>query len=388
MKFWRRQWAVVVVIVVGLMTGCKKPPAPEAEVRVTQVNVVPVVPRKMVDRLMIHATVEPWSTVRLSAEVPGRLVLAAKREGDSVAEGEKLFGIDRATYEARFQEAQARAKYQELYADRSKRLYDKSSISKDEYDKSVADLQAAQAALASAKVELDRTDVLSPLTGVYDVESAKVGEYLSGGAPLGTLVDVSRVKVIAAVPEKDISFVKVGDEMNITFDSIDKPGDPPRKGKVIFIKEVGDADTLTFPVHLEVDNADRRIRPPMIAKVELIRRTVSDAIAVPLFAVIPDVVGWHVFVEKDGKALLRKVQLSFAEGGLWHVTGELQAGDRLIVNGQRNLADGDRVDVQPMPEGLRPMLKTMNVAPSVIEATTTPGGSTAAGTKAEAGGRP
>jgi len=122
----------------------------------------------------------------------------------------------------------------------------------------------------------------------------------------------------------------------------------------------------------------------MIAKVELIRRTEPDAIAVPLFAVIPDVVGWHVFVEQGGKAVLRKVQLSFAEGGLWRVTGELQPGDRLIVNGQRNLADGDAVEVQPMPEGLQETFEGLAGGFTVIPS----GAPTAAATSVETGGQP
>lgn len=341
------RWGLVAaVLAAGLLAGCQKTAVPEAEVRKTKVYVVPVEPTQLVDRLMIQATIEPWATVRLSAEVPGRLGFVAKREGDAAAKGERLFGIDQATYQARLQEAQARADYQVVYAQRCEKLFESRSMSKDEFDKAVADRQAALAALDSAKVELAKTDVLSPLDGVFDHKSSEVGEFMNTGSPLGTLVDVSRIKVIAAVPEKDVSRVKLGDVMNVSFDAL---GGQKRQGKVIFIKEVGDPATLTFPVHLEIDNADRRIRPPMIARVELVRQTLSDAVAVPLFAVIPDVVGYHVFVEQNGLARRRDVTLDFPDGDRWHVTGDLKAGDRLIVRGQRDLTDGDAVDVQPMP---------------------------------------
>jgi membrane fusion protein, multidrug efflux system len=335
---------IAAALIVSLVhaAGCEEDVAESEKKSKPVVAVETVEPRPMIDALTVRATIEPWQTVDLSAEMPGRLVACAKDEGDVVARGKPLFGIDKTSYQARLMQAKATERYQVANCERCRKLFDKKAISEDTYDRSRADRDVAVAAVASAQAELDKTAVVSPIDGVLDVKAAEVGEYLSPGDPLGTIVDTSRVKVIVPVPEKDIVHVRAGDTMTLTVDAL---GPESRTGKVIFIKQVGDPDTLTFPVHLEVANPGGRIRPMMIARVSLVRDDLPAAITAPLFAVIRRADGYHVFVEVEGVARRRDVTLGFPEGDRWLVLSGLEVGDRLIVRGHRNLIDGDEVGV-------------------------------------------
>jgi len=337
----RRRLAAMLVLGVLASMGCKNSP-PEVPRKAVPVQVEPVTPGPMADRLMIRAATVPWRSVRLSAEVPGQLVFIAKEEGDPVRKGERLFGIDKATYRAQLDQAKALAAYQVVSFARSEKLLAQRALSEDQLDKVRADRDAALARVETAEAELAKADVFSPIDGILDHKAVEVGEFMAPGSVLGDLVDTSRIKVVVPVPEKDIVYVRPGMTMTVIIDAL---GSAETQGDVIFIKQVADPDTLTFPVHLAVANPDGRIRPGMIARAVLVRRQLPEAIGVPLFAIIRRTDGYHVFVEVDGVARRRDVTLGFPDGGRWQVTSGLRAGDRLIVRGQRDLIDGDPVTV-------------------------------------------
>jgi len=334
----------------GVAAGCAKPPQ-EVPKKVVPVEVAPVTPGPMADRLMIRAATEPWRSVRLSAEVAGQLVFIAKEEGESVRKGERLFGIDKATYRAQLNQVKAVAAYQVVNFTRSEKLVADNALSEDQLDKARADRDAALAAVEAAEAGLAKTDVFSPIDGVLDDKAVEVGEFMAPGSVLGDLVDTSRIKVIVPVPEKDVVHVRLGMTMTVVIDTL---GFAEATGDVIFVKQVADPDTLTFPVHLAVANPEGRIRPGMIARAMLVRQQLDEAIGVPLFTIIRREDGYHVFVEQEGVARRRDVTLGFHDGGKWQVAGGLSAGDRLIVRGQRDLVDGDRVTVVPSAAGDRP----------------------------------
>jgi len=336
------RWLAVGSVLAALLAGCKPPDEAVVEQKPTNVEVQVGLPRPMVDRLVIRGIIEPWVSVRLSAETAGRLVYIGKAEGDAVTCGERLFGLDKAVLQANLAAAEARAEYAVVAHQRAKTMFADQAVSKDELDRTKAEMDAAVAAVELAKAQLANADVLSPIDGFFDAKLAEIGQYMTPGTPLGDVVDTRRVKIIVQVPEKDVSFVRVGQTIPLVVEAL---GDEPRLGKVIFIKQVADPQTLTFPVHLELANDDGRIRPGMIAKVQLVRREIPGAVAVNIFSVVRHDGGYRVFVEADGVARARDVTLGVFDGVFVQVLSGLQVGDRLIVKGQRELVDGAKVAV-------------------------------------------
>ncbi|NIA21242.1 MAG: efflux RND transporter periplasmic adaptor subunit [Anaerolineaceae bacterium] len=334
-----------------LLEWLKKPKEHVAQ-KLTNVAVQVVGARPMVDQLTIRGMTEPWTSVSLSAETSGKLVFVARDEGDRVVKGERLFGIDTAILKADLESAEARARYAAMTYQRTKKMFADEAISKDELDRTKAEMDAARATVELCRACLDDADVFSPIAGVLDSRVAEVGEFLNPGQPLGEVVDVSRIKVVMPVPEKDVRFIHVGDEVEMVIEAL---ADGARRGKVIFVKEVADPVTLTFPVQVEVANAEGRIRPGMIAKVNLVRRRFEKAIAVNIFYVLRHEKGYRVFVEQDGLACAREVVIGIFDGQMVQIVSGLTEGDRLIVKGQRELIDGVKVKVveQIGPDGRR-----------------------------------
>ena len=332
-----------------LLEWLKKPKEHVAQ-KLTNVAVQVVGTQPITDHLTIRGMIEPWTSVSLSAETSGKLVFVAKEEGGRVSKGEQLFGIDNAILKANLASAEARARYAVTTHERTKKMFADEAISKDELDRAKADMDAAGAAVELCKAQLVDADVFSPISGVLDCKEADVGEFLNSGDPLGEVVDTSRVKVVMPVPEKDVKFIHVGDQVDMIIEAL---ADGIRRGKVIFVKQVADPVTLTFPVHVEVDNADGRIRPGMIAKVDLVRRRFEEAVAVNIFCVRRHEKGYRVFVEQDGAARARDVVPGIFDGQMVQIVSGLAEGDRLIVKGQRELIDGVKVKVVELlgPDG-------------------------------------
>jgi len=324
-----------------IMGWFKKPKVPVVQ-KLTNVAVQIVGTQPITDHLTIRGMIEPWTSVSLSAETSGKLVFVAKDEGGRVSKGERLFGIDTAILEADLASAEARARYAATTHERTKKMFADEAISKNELDRAKADMDAAGAAVELCTARLADADVFSPIDGVLDCKEADVGEFLSPGDPLGEVVDTSRVKVVMPVPEKDVRFIHVGDQVEMVIEAM---ADGVRRGKVIFVKQVADPVTLTFPVHVEVANADGRIRPGMIAKVDLVRRRFEEAVAVNIFCVRRHEKGYRVFVEQDGAARVRNVVTGVFDGQMVQIVSGLAEGDRLIVRGQRELIDGVKVKV-------------------------------------------
>ena len=111
------------------------------------------------------------------------------------------------------------------------------------------------------------------------------------------------------------------------------------------IAPAADLITHTFDAEIAIDNPDGCLKPGMIARASLVRKQYPDAIAVPIFstALIND--KRYAFVEQDGKAELRQIEVGVIQGSSIHVTSGLQAGDRVIIVGQRDARPGEPVNV-------------------------------------------
>ena len=106
-----------------------------------------------------------------------------------------------------------------------------------------------------------------------------------------------------------------------------------------------DQATSTYRMEVELPNADGRLKPGMLAKLRILRRLVDGAVTAPLFAVMRSNGGTHAFVYDNGTARRREVTAGILDGDRQQIVSGLAAGDLLIVKGQRELEDGQKVSL-------------------------------------------
>jgi len=334
------------------LSACGSDPEPaaqpeaEAATRAVPVEVEIVASRDLQERFTLPGSLEAWEDLTLAAEIAGPVDWVGPREGERLKAGAAILTIDSVSQQANLERARVDAEVKRANMERLERLVAEELVSRQEYDNSVTAYEAARQNLELARIALAKSTVRTPIDGVLDARGVERGEYVKAGDPVAVVVQVERLKVLIDVPEKDVRYLKIGEQVEVLQSQIDTGETVQRSGKLVHIAYKADPVTRTYLAKVEVDNRDRQLRPGMIVRIEALRRTIKGAVAVPLYAVV-DLEGRKVvFVESQGKALLRPVEISGVIDGEVVIRKGLQAGERLIVKGQQLLADDMPVTVK------------------------------------------
>jgi len=202
--------------------------------------------------------------------------------------------------------------------------------------------QSAAAALEEARLWLRRSEILSPIDGAVSASLHEQGEIVEANKPLFTLVATGRVKAVFALPERDVSLFAKGAAAEVTVASLSAG---PLRGTVTLLGVAADPATSTYRLEVELPNADGRLKAGMLARLRILRRAVDGAVTAPLFALMHGNGGLHAFVYDNGVARRREVTAGIVDGDRQQILAGLAPGDLLIVKGQRDLEDGQKVSL-------------------------------------------
>jgi RND family efflux transporter MFP subunit len=315
----------------------------------------------------------------VASKATGRLEWLGVMEGSRVRKDEVIARLENRDVTAQRDQAaanvkvaaagleQARAELREAEANlkRSQDLAERKYISESaldtavaRFDKARAGVQAGEASLAvaqanlkAAEVALDQTLIRAPFDGVVLTKSANVGDNVTPfsqaadtkGAVV-TMADMDTLEVEADVAESSLGRIRVGQPCEIQLDAVPDHRFP---GVVQRIVPTVDRAKATVLVKIRFLERDGRVLPDMSAKVAFLERAVEAAdrqpvTVVPKQAVVARDGGKAVFLVKDGRAVLTRVDGARAIGDLVQVTG-MAVGDRVVVTPPDRLDDGDRV---------------------------------------------
>ena len=354
--------AAAAVGMLAMMPSQKKEPPP-AEVPPVNVSVQEVRASELTETFELPAVVEPNCVVKVAAEVAGQIASYGRRtkpasrqgktfeqgqfidEGQPIAKGDVLVELDKAILQAERDRAQAESKYSQNEYDRVVDLRKSGAATPRELDEAATKLDVARATLRMAQERLDRATITAPISGILNRLPGEVGEYVQPGQVVAEIVDVNTVKVVVDVPEREVGYLRLGQEETVPLDS---GGEEKAIGRISYISELADPQTRATRVEIAVDNARHVLRSGQIVKVRLARRVLPNAIAILLETVLPGDNGRReVYVVKDGLAEVRKVKLGYFFEQKVVVTQGLVPGDQLIVKGHRYVSNGQRVNIEP-----------------------------------------
>lgn len=346
--------------------GAEAAPVAKGGSNAIAVEVEAVATGEYVRSLTLPGRFAPWKTVRVGVEIPGRVVELGAEEGEEIEADRVLVRLDSTLARASVGQAAAQVaaadvgvKGARIQLDRTEKLAESKIAdqarldgAKIGYEQAKAQRAVAAAAQKAAAAQLDRHTVRAPMAGRVLARRIEKGELASPGMPLFEIVSLQKMKLVVDVPEARITSLEQGRDVMVTV-----PADDNRalKGKVSRIPAVADSASRTFPVEIEVDNEAGRLRGGMMARARIEVEREEQAVLVRAEAIVDeagpraDAVVSVAYVAKDGKAERRVVQtgeLVPGDGGpRIRVLSGLQAGDKLIVVGQRRVVDGDTVRV-------------------------------------------
>ncbi|HEX2165194.1 MAG TPA: efflux RND transporter periplasmic adaptor subunit, partial [Thermoanaerobaculia bacterium] len=314
--------------------------APADEPRTATVRTVMPRLETVVDRAELPADLLPARRAVLAAEVPGVVEAMRVELGERLAAGALVAAIDTRALEQALAEAEAYHRQATAQHQRATALYEKRSITQQQLLDAVTARDVADARLASARLQLSKSRVRAPWAGEVAAERVEVGDYVTPGQPVAELVDASTILVRAPAPAADVPYLEIGAPVEITVDAF--PGEV-FTGRLVRLGAELDPRARSLAVEAELANPGGRLKPGMAGRLVVPRRTLADAVLVPLEALVDLGEERAVFVVRDGVARRRIVELGPVVGERVVIAAGVAAGEPVIVDGEQAVADGQPV---------------------------------------------
>ncbi|MGH7341696.1 MAG: efflux RND transporter periplasmic adaptor subunit, partial [Candidatus Rokuibacteriota bacterium] len=320
-------------------------------------------------QLVVVGSLIGEATVAVVPRAAGRLEAIDVRLGDPVRRGQRIAKIE--DYELQEQVKQqeaalevARATIRQREADlqlavtnaeRSRNLYARQLLPKQTLDDTEARYQAAEAQLDLARaqntqstarleelrINLANTVVVSPVNGFVARRAADPGAFVGQNAPVVDVVDISRVRLVANIVEKDLKQIQAGDQTRVEVDAF--PGEV-FSGRIARLAPVLDPATRTAQIEIEIPNPGFRLKPGMYARVIVTTDERKDTLVVPSNAVVDYTGRRGVFVASgDNAVTFRPVRVGIEESDQIEILDGVAEGDHVVTTGAAALRDGDRV---------------------------------------------
>lgn len=316
-------------------------------------------------------------TVDVVPRTAGRLVSMNVKLGDRVSRGQTLARIEDQEIneqvkqaEAAFEVAQATIRQREadlkfavVNFERSQNLFQRQLLPRQSLDDAEARQAASSAQLDLARAQLSQTqarleelriakgntNIVSPVNGFVGRRNMDVGAWASQQSPVASVVDISSVRLVANVVEKDLRLVNAGDPARVTVDAF--PGET-FAGRIARVAPVLDPATRTAEIEIEVPNADFRLKPGMYARMSVTIESRRDTTLVPKVAVVDYDGTRGVFtMNADNKATFQPIEIGIEDGERVEVRAGITGTDTVVTSGASALRNNDTLIVAGQPQG-------------------------------------
>lgn len=332
-----------------LLPSCGRDPAPITTPAAPELKTAPVEWREVDLAYTSEALVEAVRQSTVAAQISGRIVDIRFDTGDYVKKGEVIVRIDEraaaqavAASQAQVQEAEAALRNARAGYERARKLHAQNFISQAALDTAEADYKSAQARVTAllagagqAATERSFATVVAPYSGIVSARHVEVGEMATPGKPLMTGFDPSTLRVVATVPQAQVSAIQAGGVAHVEIPSINKWIDVKR----LTIVPAADPRTHTTRIRLELPEDVRGVYPGVFARAHFVLGK-ELRLLVPRVAVLrrSEVTAVYV-VDEDGHPQLRQVRLG-------------TAADERSIEVLAGLQRGERVALEPVRAGM------------------------------------
>ncbi len=274
-------------------------------------------------------------------------------EGSAVKKGTLLYRIEPDIYAALVREREADLDLQKSVLTKTKRdweraqsLYKDKAISSKEYDAALssyetatAEVNAAKAKLASARVDLDYTEVRAPISGIAGMKATDLGNVVSSGTPLVTITQTDPIHAEFSIPDVDFLKAQAAHDDGSWAASLQKKlkvalslNAQSATGHIDYVAPVINDKTGTVQARAVFGNKKNALLPGAFGRVKIEGLVRNGALTVPQKAVLQNPLGTIVFVVEEGKAAVRPVTVGDTTGENFIVEKGLKAGETVIVN--------------------------------------------------------
>ena len=315
--------------------------APSRRGGATPVVVSAVARAPFEDTLAAVGTAGADESILVTATVADRVVEILFEEGDFVDSGAVLLRLDAVEERAALAEARANLDDQRQQLARLDALVKTNATAQSLRDEQAARVAGAEARVDGALARLADREIRAPFAGVLGRRAVSLGAQVSPGSVITTLDDVDPIKLEFSIPESFLTALRVGAEVTARSTAY---GDASFAGVVTFLSPRVDPVTRAVAVRAAIANEDRRLRPGMLLTVDLVRDA-RESLMVLESALVPRGSTQQVYRVRDGVADIVPVTLGVRRPGIVELTGGVEEGDRLVIEGAARLRPGAPVRI-------------------------------------------
>ncbi len=312
----------------------------DEEEEIVPVEMADVVVQDVPAFLRATATLEPDKQATVLAKIAGEIRRIHVEEGDFVKQGQVLALLDGAVERVRLEEAAARARGFALDLERVERLFDQDLVSTKAMNDSRSRHEEAEAQRKAAELSVSYTRVVAPFSGQVSNRLVDLGQNVSLGTQLFTIVDADPLVARVHLPEKNAARIAIGQPVII---NPGDEGDESLMGSVTLISPIVDRRTGTIKVTCEVSGSKTAFRPGSFVRVKLETDRHTDVLVVPKRALIPEGGETYVFMAEGDTVVKVAIKTGFADDEFVEVIDGIVEGDRVITVGQGALRTGTKV---------------------------------------------
>ena len=293
--------------------------------------------RPIVDAVRATGRIEAVQAVELRSDEQGRITALLFHEGQFVSKGEQLIKIDDAMLRAQAERADADRNLAQQQLARVRRLREQNAAPPADLERVEAAARSANAALSLLQLQIARSVVRAPFSGVVGQRFVSLGDYVTTSSPLLTLQTVDPQRAVIEVPERHAASLHSGQTVEFTI-----AAEPQRKfaARVDFIDPIVDKTNRTITVKGLAANRDRLLKPGMFIEARLATAVRQNAVVIPEDAVQPLRTSNIAWVVDKGKASRRVVQLGVRSQGYVEVLSGVKAGEVVVVGGLERMGEG------------------------------------------------
>jgi len=292
--------------------------------------------------MVLPAILQPVNEATISVNAQGKLKTLNIELGSFVKKGQVIGAIDVRQKELSLQSTELTLSKLEDDYQRNKELLEGNAITEMNVTESKYNYENTKIQADQIRQQISESMVVSPLSGVIVKKDLEAGEFVNPGTPIATVVDITQLKALVMVNEREAYQMKTGQQVTITTDVY--PG-KEFSGTVRYVSPQGDQNH-NYEVEIVLKNTGAvQLKAGTYIRAQFTSEGGGEALQIPKIALVEGIKNPYVYTVSDNKAVTRKITVGREIGENIEVLGGLSKGDIVIVSGQINLSEGSIVEV-------------------------------------------
>ncbi len=310
--------------------------------KVTKVEVVKLSPRTLKSYSTYVGHLTPIAKVTVSSEIPGIIEEADIAIGKKIKRGQILARID--TKRQILNNKLNKSNYELALKDyvREQHLFNKKLSTAAKVSTLKNRLDVSMLRLELSKLDLIKSKLKAPITGIIKDKFIEEGEYIGIGKKMFEIFDISSVLAVINIPEREIRFAETGKNVSVTLDAL------PESAYSGIIKTIGlEADKMSrsFEVEIKIKNPEKKLLPGMLVRVKMLRIYLENQLMIPRHIIQEEESGSFAYIVDNSIVIKRSVKLGVSVNEEVQILSGLEFGDYLIEIGHQLVASKEKVKI-------------------------------------------